>query len=72
MIKTSMKHALLLSLIVIGLAQPLIAATPQVLIEAESFDSHGGWKLDTQSIESTLERRRTARPVSGKRGQHTA
>ncbi len=29
-----------------------IAGAQQVLVEAESFESHGGWKLDTQFIES--------------------
>ena len=32
------------------LACPVTAES--LLVEAESFDSHGGWKLDTQSIES--------------------
>jgi len=33
-------------------ATPLAAAESNVLVEAESFDSHGGWKLDTQFIEN--------------------
>jgi hypothetical protein len=28
------------------------AQEPQVLVEAESFESHGGWKLDTQFIDA--------------------
>ena len=32
------------------LIQPALAQ--QVLLEAESFDSHGGWKLDTQFIDT--------------------
>ncbi|NND95813.1 MAG: FAD-dependent oxidoreductase, partial [Pirellulaceae bacterium] len=34
----------------LGFSVPLSAQ--RVLVEAESFDSHGGWKLDTQFIET--------------------
>ncbi len=37
-------------LILILAAQPV--AAQQVLVEAESFPSHGGWKLDTQFIDT--------------------
>ena len=30
---------------------PLIGSTAEVFIEAESFQEHGGWKLDTQFIQ---------------------
>jgi len=33
-----------------ALAQTQAHATDQVLVEAESFDAHGGWMLDTQFI----------------------
>jgi hypothetical protein len=37
--------------IVLGLLLATPAAARQVLVEAESFAEHGGWKLDTQSIQ---------------------
>ena len=37
-------------LAILFLASPVLAQA--VLVEAESFDSHGGWKLDTQFIDT--------------------
>ena len=34
----------------VALAFPLLASAGQVFVEAEAFDDHGGWKLDTQFI----------------------
>ncbi len=33
-----------------SLILPMLASADQVFVEAESFDDHGGWKLDTQFI----------------------
>ena len=38
------------SLLILCSISPTFAQ--QVLVEAESFESHGGWKLDTQFIEN--------------------
>lgn len=43
-----MNYIVSLITLIVALAAP--AYTQQVLVEAESFDTHGGWKLDTQSI----------------------
>ncbi|QDU47552.1 soluble pyridine nucleotide transhydrogenase [Symmachiella dynata] len=45
-----MNARILALLILVWTAQPI--AAQQVLVEAESFPSHGGWKLDTQFIEN--------------------
>lgn len=42
-------HATLLSLIPLLVSS--LHAAPAILVEAEAFDDHGGWKLDTQFIE---------------------
>ena len=44
-----MQFRLMFALLLLSLVAPLQAAN--VLVEAESFADHGGWKLDTQSIE---------------------
>ncbi|MBI5775658.1 MAG: FAD-dependent oxidoreductase [Verrucomicrobia bacterium] len=44
-----MKRFAVLILLAAGLSLP--ASASQVLVEAESFNSHGGWSLDTQFIE---------------------
>lgn len=41
-----------ISAFVLLVAMIVPARADQVLVEAESFDTHGGWKLDTQFIDT--------------------
>lgn len=40
------------AMLYLGLLIPVTASAQQVLVEAESFEKTGGWKLDTQFIEA--------------------
>ncbi len=48
--KTLPRRSLFLSLLAAATVAPAVSAAP-VLVEAEAFENHGGWKLDTQFID---------------------